>query len=277
LIAFEHGDRETAPPLRPFAGAAPGAIKQENEVSPIAIATTAFGLILASALVGMLLRRFLPEQHITGDSKDVIKLATALIATMSALVLALLFSSTRTSFEHNSATVSRITADLVELDQLLKEYGPEAKPIRKALRAEIGPLIDSIWQENAAAHGDKPTAGYNEPVHFLLRQMQPANPGQAAIQARALQVIADFSQLRLSLVAQPSDSISSTFVFVLVLWLMFIFGVFSLSSPPNLTLGIVLGICILSASTAIYLILELAQPFDGLMQLSSEGLRTALN
>ncbi|MBV8189475.1 MAG: hypothetical protein JOY64_04150 [Alphaproteobacteria bacterium] len=246
-------------------------------MSPITIATTAFGLILASALIGMLLRRKLPEQHLTGDSKDVIKLATALIATMSALVLALLFSSTRTSFEHNSATVSRITADIVELDQLLREYGPEAKPIRKALRAEIKPLIDSIWQENAEAQGDKaPEQGYNEPVHFMLRQLQPANPAQAAVQARALQVIADFSQLRLSLVAQPSDSISSTFVFVLILWLMFIFAVFSMSSPPNLTLGIVLGICILSASTAIYLILELAQPFDGLMQLSSSGLQTAL-
>jgi hypothetical protein len=225
----------------------------------------------------MLLRRMLPEQHLTGDSKDVIKLATALIATMSALVLALLFSSTRTSFEHNSATVSRITADIVELDQLLKEYGPEAKPIRKVLRAEIQPLVDSIWREDAEARGVKPPPiGYNEPVHFMLRQLQPANPGQAAIQTRALQVIADFSQLRLSLVAQPSDAISSTFILVLVIWLMFIFAVFSMSSPPNVTLGIVLGICILSASAAIYLILELGLPFGGLMEVSSKGLQNVL-
>jgi hypothetical protein len=246
-------------------------------VSPIATAGTAFALILASALAGMLLRSRLPEHHLTGDSKDVIKLATALIATMSALVLALLFASTRTSFEHTSAAVARMTADLVELDGLLHEYGPQAKPVRKALRDEIQPLIDSIWQEQAEDRGAKPpTKSYNEPVHFMIRQLQPANPTQASIQARALQVIADFSQVRLSLVAQPSDSISATFVFVLIIWLMFIFAVFSLSSPPNATLGIVLGICILSASTAIYLILELAQPFDGLMQLSNAGLRTAL-
>ena len=57
---------------------------------------------------------------------------------------------------------------------------------------------------------------------------------------------------------------------------MFIFAVFSMSSPPNATLCIVLLLSILSASAAIYLILELAQPFDGLMQVSNEGLRGAL-
>ena len=85
-------------------------------LSPIASAVLAFALILSSALLGMFLRSRLPEQHLSGDSKDVIKLATALIATMSALVLALLFASTRTSFEHTSAAVSHMTANLVELD-----------------------------------------------------------------------------------------------------------------------------------------------------------------
>src|SRR5215475_7306177 len=103
----------------------------------------------------MFIRGKLPERHLTGDSKDVIKLATALIGTMSALVLALLFACTRTSFEKTSATVSRMTADIVELDQLLEEYGPEGQPVRVALRAEIGPWVDSIWREAAQERGGK--------------------------------------------------------------------------------------------------------------------------
>jgi ABC-type multidrug transport system fused ATPase/permease subunit len=246
-------------------------------VSPITSAAIAFALILASTLIGMFLRYKLPEHHLSGDSKDVIKLATALVGTMSALVLALLFASTRNSFEHTSAAVSRMTAAVVELDQFLEEYGPQAQPIRAALRREIGPLIDSFWREDAEARGVKPPPpGYNETVHYMLRELQPSNPVQVSIQARALQVINDFAQTRLSLVAQPSDSISQTFIIVLVIWLMFIFAVFSMSSPPNATLGIVLFLCIVSASAAIYLILELGQPFDGLMQISNEALRTAL-
>ena len=63
---------------------------------------------------------------------------------------------------------------------------------------------------------------------------------------------------------------------VLVVWLMFIFAVFSMSAPANPTLFTVLFLCILSASAAIYLTLELGLPFGGLMEVSSEGLRSAL-
>jgi hypothetical protein len=192
-------------------------------------------------------------------------------------VLALLFASTRTSFEHTSAAVSRMTADIVQLDRLLDDYGPQAKPIRAALRREIGPLIDSIWRDDAEARGAKvEPKSHNESVLYMLRELAPANPVQASLQQRALQVSTDLAQTQLALFAQPSDTLSHPFIIVLVIWLMFIFAVFSMSSPPNVTLAIVLFLCILSASAAIYLILELGLPFGGLMQVSNEGLRTAL-
>jgi hypothetical protein len=247
-------------------------------LSPIALAGTAFALILGSTILGTLLRARLPEQHLTGDSKEVIRLATALIATMSALVLALLFASTRSSFEQTSGYVSRLTADVTELDELLTEYGPETVPPRKALRDEVGPLIDSIWREAAAQRGrQQPTAKpHSETVVYMLRALQPRTAVQSSLQARALLVSTDMSQIRLTLFAQPADSISMTFVIVLVLWLMFIFATFGMSAPPNATLITVLCICVLSASAAIYLILELAQPFDGLMQIPNDSLRRAL-
>ena len=246
-------------------------------MNPIQQAAIAFALILASAAVGTWLRTRLPEHHLTGDSKDVIKLAIALIATMSALVLALLFASTRTSFERTSGYVSRMTADITELDKLLAEYGPTAKPIRVALRGEIGPLIDSIWQDEAAARGASTgTKGHTDSVLYMLRELEPASKVQASLQARALQVSTDLDQTQLTLLSQPSDTISNTFIIVLVIWLMFIFGVFSMSSSPNPTLFVVMFLCILSASAAIYLILELGLPFGGLMQVSYDGLRGAL-
>ena len=247
-------------------------------MSPIQFAAVAFVCILASAIGGALLRARLPEHHVSGDSKDVIKLSIALVATMSALVLALLFASTRTSFERTSGLVSRLTADITELDRVLKHYGPEAEPVRAALRAEIQPMIDSIWRDEAIARGvnlDQSNTP-DEEVLFMLQDLQPTNSRQRALQARALQVGADLAQTQLALFAQPTDSISNTFLVVLIIWLMFIFGIFSMTAPPNPTLFSVIVICILSASAAFYLILELGLPFGGLMQLSNEPLRNAL-
>jgi hypothetical protein len=216
----------------------------------------AFGLILASIAVGLTMRHWVPEAHISGDSKDVIRLATALIGTMAAVVLALLFSSTRTSFETTNASVGRMTTSVVELDHML----------------------GAIWQDDATiqhpAHPDAPEGQVT--VLTKLRQMTPATPLQAALLVRALSVSGDLEQIRLSLLAQPTDSLSKPFVTVLVLWLCFIFLSFSMSAKANTTLVVILVICAFSASSAIYLILELEQPFDGLMQIPNAALRSAL-
>ena len=90
-------------------------------------------------MAGIGLRRTLPEQHLSGDSKDVIKLATALVGTMSALVLALLFASTRQSYEHTSVAVSRMATDLAQLDRVLTEYGPEACPLAHGAESRARP------------------------------------------------------------------------------------------------------------------------------------------
>ena len=103
------------------------------------MAGTAFALILGSTILGAIVRARLPEHHLTGNSKEVIRLATALVATLTALVLALLFAATRTSFEHTSASVSRLVTDITELDDVLAEYGPDAASIRRKLRDETGP------------------------------------------------------------------------------------------------------------------------------------------
>ncbi|MFO1079453.1 MAG: hypothetical protein U1E23_02335 [Reyranellaceae bacterium] len=246
-------------------------------MSPIAAAATAALLIIGSAAAGVVLRSRLPEAHLTGDSKDVIKLATALIATLSALVLGLLFAATHDSFDATSAAVSRMTADVAELDQLMVEYGPEADPVRAALRLEVQWLLASLWR----TEGPGGTAGarplrHQEGMIAKVRDLDPHGPVQTSLKARAHQVATDLAQVRLDLFAQPSDSLSSTFMVTLVAWLMVIFCVFGMSAPPNATLLTVLALCILSAAAALYLIIELGQPFDGLMQVSSEGLRHAL-
>lgn len=242
----------------------------------IVAASIAFALIFGSALLGMLIRSKVPDAHLAGDSKDVIRLATALIATMSAVVLALLFASTRASYEQTSATVSRLTSDMIELDHVLDDYGPEAAPLRKLLRDSVVPMIDSIWRDDSEKQRTIPPYSRQDSLPYGIRQLTPHDDVQRSLQARALLLSTDMAQTRLVLFTQPADSISRPFMTALVLWLAFIFGSFSMSAAPNRTIFAVLFICVLSTSTAIFLILELGQPFDGLMQIPNTGLRHAL-
>lgn len=244
----------------------------------VIIALVSFGLILISICGGLFLRSKLPESDLTGDSKDVIRLATALIGTMAAVVVALLFASTRSSYEATNSHVARLTAGVVELDQLLKEYGgPESSDLRRALRGDAASMVSAIWRDDAPVTGQllRPVM-QEETVLYKLRQLDPKTPVQNAIKTRALAVSNDVEQTRLTLLAQPADTLSKPFITVLVLWLCFIFASFAMSAKANPTLVTVLLVCGFTAATAIYLILELGQPFDGLLQLSNKGLQQAL-
>ena len=245
-------------------------------MSALAVSGIVFALIFGGTLLGMLLRSRLPEHHLTAESKEVIRLATALVGTLAALVLGLLVASTRSSYEQTSGQISRMTVDAVVLDWLLAEYGPEARPLRQALRETIGSMADSIWHPDPRAAGPFHANGVSESAYYKIQELVPHDAVQRALQSRAIQIATDLAQTRLLLFAQPVDAISTPFLMVLVLWLALIFTSFTIFAPPNGTVATVLFVCVLSASSAIFLILEMGSPFDGLMQISSEPLRNAL-
>jgi hypothetical protein len=248
-------------------------------MSPIALSVVAFGCILVGTLTGMLLRHMLPGHHLSSDAKDVVRLGAGLIGTIAALVLGLLIASAKGSFDTQDTQIRQLTADVILLDQLLAQYGPEATTVRNSLRSAVDSAADRIWHENRTASGRKTpfeasTAG--EALVAKLQQLSPQNTDQRALQARAVQVSGDIARTRLLLFAEGDRPIPMPFLVVLIFWVSIIFANFILFAEPK---PIVIGaqvVFALSASAAIFLILELNQPFSGLMQISSTPLRSAL-
>ena len=115
-----------------------------------------------------------------------------------------------------------------------------------------------------------------EAAFYKLQELSPQNDTQRSLQGRAIQVSTDLAQTRMLLFAQKDSPIPAPFLAVLVFWLTIIFASFSLFARPNATVIGFLFIFVLSAAGAIFLILELSQPFSGLMQISSAPLRNAL-
>jgi len=247
-------------------------------VSPLVVSTIVCAVIFGGAMFGVILRNLLPDHHLADDAKDVVRLGTGLIATLAALVLGLLIASANTSFQTKSGQVTRVTASLVLLDQLLAQYGPEARPLRERLRGSIEPLIERVWRENRSTTTQSSFAASStaETVFADIFALPEQTEARRALKTRTTEAANDIARTRLLLFEQTSDSIPAPFLAVLVFWLAMIFASFSLFSRLNPTLTILLFVFALSASGAIFLILELGQPFEGLMQISSEPLRRAL-
>ena len=248
-------------------------------MTPIAISCIAFAIILGGAFAGTFLRNALPDHHLADDGKDIVRLGTGLIGTMAALVLGLLIASAKNSYDTQSSQVQHITADVVLLDRLLAQYGPEAHPIRELLRQAIDPLVERIWRENSALTAKNSpfaaTAG-SEEAFTKLDELMPQTEAQRSLQARAIQLSTDLAQTRLLLFEQADKSIPTPFLAVLVFWLAIIFASFSLFARLNPTLVVALTVFALSTAAALFLILEMSEPFAGLMQIPSAPLRNAL-
>jgi hypothetical protein len=246
-------------------------------MSALALSCLIFVLTLGGILLGSLLRRALPEHHLSKDSQDVVRLGVGLIATLAALLLGLLIAAAKSSFDTQSTQVTQITADIILLDRLLAQYGPEARPIRQQMRSAIGPFADQLWREKQASAATPFEANASaEQVYLAVQALSPQNDLQRALQTRAAQVSNDLAQTRLLLFAESGNVIPAPFLAILVLWLVIIFASFSLFSVLNATVFTCLSFFALSAACAIFLILELGQPFSGLMTISSEPLRHAL-
>ena len=117
-------------------------------MSPLLTSLIAFLCIFGGAFLGILLRTKLPGRHLSGDTKDIVRQGTGLIATLASLVLGLLIASANGKFEAQSSQVEQLIANVVLLDGTLKLYGPETAPIRAQLRREVVVMAGRIWREN---------------------------------------------------------------------------------------------------------------------------------
>jgi Protein of unknown function (DUF4239) len=239
----------------------------------------AFAFIFGGTFLGIFVRRRLPDRHLSGDTKDIVRQGTGLIATLASLVLGLLIASANGKFETENSQIKQIIADIILVDNTLGLIGPDAEPIRELLRRQVGVAADRIWSDSQSSFGKaKPfeagTLGLS--IYTQVLQLSPKTDAQRFFQARAMDALIDLGKTRLLLYTNASASIPIPFLIVLVGWLALIFASISLFAESNARTITILCIFSFAASAAIFLILELNQPFTGLMTISDEPFRNAL-
>ena len=236
-----------------------------------------FVCAFGGALLGVYVRRLLPETHLSSESKDVVKLGMGLVATTSALVLGLLIASAKSFYDTQVAEVTQLASNVVLLDRLLAHYGPESSEVRSALRTAALKQVALLWshENSAATYVDLGTQG-GDVILDHLEQLSPKDDKQRSLQAQAVSVAIQLAQTRLLLLEQRRLPVPRALLATLIFWLFTLFVSFGLFAPFNITAMSSLFISAAAVSVAIFLILAFYHPYSGLIQIPEAPVRAAL-
>lgn len=202
-----------------------------------------------------------------------------MIASLAALVLGLLIATAKSTYDAQDNAVKELATKFILLDSVLAKYGPETKETRDLLRTVVVAIEGRLWptglnQKANLAPGEG--RGALETMYDKIAELKPSNDAQTTLKARALDGTAELVAARIRLYAQQYSSLPVPLLVVLVFWLTVLFYGYGLMAPGNATVITMLLVCSLSVSGAIFLMLELAAPFTGIMRVSSKPLHDAL-
>jgi hypothetical protein len=243
-------------------------------VTTLLVFVCAFG----GALLGIFIRRRLPEHHISPDSREVVRVGMALVASTVALVLGLLVYSAKGFFDTQTNEVTQLAANVILLDRVLAHYGPESAAVRAELQHAVTHQLDVIWsKEDTRATPSAGGAPTSEVILDKIHDLSPQNDTQRTMKSQAESLALQMAQTRFLMFEQRSVPVPTLLLVMLIFWLIALFASFGLFAPVNSTVVVSLFVVALAICGAVFLIVEMYFPYGGLIQVSSEPLRAALS
>jgi hypothetical protein len=204
-----------------------------------------------------------------------------LVATMTALLLGLVTASAKSTFDAQDNAIRTSAANVLTLDRHLVRYGPETAPTRELLRTSLAHRVQMMWPATGAGAGpnlDEPskTPPVEEIQNQILR-LTPQTDEQRWLKVEALKLTEEVVKTRWRVLGTTGGAVPRPFLVVVILWLTVTFASFGLYAPRNATVLAVLFLSAASVAGAVFLILELDGPLDGLIRISSGPMRYALS
>ena len=251
-------------------------------MNPVLAGLGMFVTIAVGAYAGTWIGKRLPQHHLSDSSKDMVKVGAAFLATLAALVLGLILSAAKNSFDMKAEEVEHAAAKIIMLDQALRQLGQQALPVRDALRATVEAKRNLTWVDaevrsvRADAMQGMATSPPITKVRTMISALHPADDEQSAMRAQALHLVDDLTQTRWLLIEQSTELSSAPLILVLAVWLATISGCLGIYAPRNGTVTAVALLCAVSVAVAVFLILELYDPYGGFVKISDAPINTAI-
>lgn len=246
-------------------------------MSPIAISVVVFACVFGGALLGIFLHFLLKSEQLSAESKEVVRLAMGLVATTVALVLGLLIASAKGFYDTGNTEMTQLAADALLLDRILVHYGPETREARADLRNSVARLVNNAASDVIATKTRfDPKSEEQDALYEKIQSLSPGNENQKRMQSQALELATQIGHTRWLMFEQKTTPFPTLLLAMLVFWLTILFISFGIFVHPNLVVVGSLFVSALALAGAIFLIVEMYQPYSGLIQVSDAPLRAAL-
>jgi hypothetical protein len=248
-------------------------------MSSLTISLISTVCIFGGVLLGRRLQTLLPADHLTKETHEIMKLGFGIIGTLTALVLGLLVSTAKSSFDAVNSGLILTSSKIIMLDRVLAQYGTETKPIRDELYQAVEAAIQSVWGRQGVEPTSAETLERGKMVEAIQQHLQlltTQNDVQRRLRDQAIQLANEFAQSRWLLVEEVQVGLPVPFLALLIFWVTILFTSFGLFAPRNATVMVALLMCAVSVSAAIFLVLELSRPLTGMVRISVAPLRNAL-
>ncbi|RAO77280.1 hypothetical protein [Dyella jiangningensis] len=252
-----------------------------------------FTALVAAALIGLGVRRVLPEEHKAQETVQLVQLVNGMLVTFAALMLSLLTTSAKSSFDIVADDFHVFASDLIQLDSTLRAYGDEGDQARALLRSYTAGTIASIWPHERRPPGDyypkdispkDVTENIDDArldqmlndVGKQVRRLPVTDPYHQSLRSEGLEQFARAMSAHWKLIEEAHSSISLPFFLTLAFWLFVIFLSFGLIAPHNALALVTIGLGSILLASVVYVIVDFDTLFRGFIIVPSQPMRDAL-
>ena len=109
--------------------------------------------VFLSSLIGLSLHRVVPEGHLSQETRSVILLGTGTLSLLASLVLGLLISTAKSSYDATESRIQNYAAELILLDETLRDYGDSALAPRRCCGTTPSSLCKSCGRRPVQPEG----------------------------------------------------------------------------------------------------------------------------
>ncbi|RBP06451.1 uncharacterized protein DUF4239 [Roseiarcus fermentans] len=239
--------------------------------------TRAAAIAAASFLFGVLgfgLHMAAPTAMLA-DAHGMIGSIAGLIGLLLALVLGLVIWTSHGVYTTQVTESLSLGPIVMQLDHAFEQLGPKGLEGRKLLQGQVRSHRERFWGEDRRRRGAISYAVSRADTRDMaecLARIAPADDGERRLVATTQSLSASMIQTQLLMARQLATPLPPILLAVVVGWSFLLFFAYGLSSAANPISLVMAALGAVAVASALLLIFELMDPYDGLFHIPPAGI-----